>query len=170
MAKLSLMPPAEVATLAKSLADTGVAVTVLPTTDMFLMGRDRDHSVVRGVADANHLCDHGVNCSLSSNNILNPATPYGDCSLIRIANLYANVVQIDRPPQIRECFNMLTERSARLLNLKDYGFKAGNPGDVVIMNAQTPEQAVAEISQPVAAFKNGRQTMEWQLPKLMRPN
>jgi cytosine deaminase len=170
MAKLSLMPPAEVAALAKSLADTGVAVTVLPTTDMFLMGRDRDHSVVRGVADANHLCEHGVNCSLSSNNILNPATPYGDCSLLRIANLYANVVQLDRPHQIRECFNMLTERSARLLNLKDYGFKPGNPGDVVIINAETPEQAVAEIAQPLAAFKNGRQTMAWDPPKLLRPN
>ena len=170
MAKLSLMPPAEVAALAKSLADTGVAITVLPTTDMFLMGRDRDHSVVRGVADANHLCEHGVNCSLSSNNILNPATPYGDCSLIRIANLYANVVQIDRPHQIRECFNMLTERSARLLNLKDYGFKVGNPGDVVIINAQTPEQAIAEIAQPLTAFKNGKQTMVWDPPKLLRPH
>lgn len=170
MAKLSLMPPAEVAALAKSLADSGVAVTVLPTTDMFLMGRDRDHAVVRGVADANHLCEHGVNCSLSSNNILNPATPYGDCSLIRIANLYANVVQLDRPHQMRECFNMLTERSARLLNLKDYGFRVGNPGDVVIVNAQAPEQAIAEISQPLAAFKNGRQTMVWDAPKLLRPN
>jgi cytosine deaminase len=170
MAKLSLMPPAEVATLAKSLAYTGVAVTVLPTTDMFLMGRDRDYAVVRGVADANHLCEHGVNCSLSSNNILNPATPYGDCSLIRIANLYANVVQIDRPHQIHECFNMLTERSARLLNLKDYGFKVGNPGDVVIINAQSPGQAIAEIAQPLAAFKNGRQTMVWDAPKLLRPH
>jgi len=168
MAKLSLMPPTEVATLAKSLANSGVGITVLPTTDMFLMGRDRDHSVVRGVADANHLCEHGMNCSLSSNNILNPATPYGDCSLIRIANLYANVVQLDRPEQMRECFNMLTERSALLLNLRDYGFKVGNPGDVVIVNAQTPEQAVAEISQPLAAFKNGRQTMVWDPPKLLR--
>ena len=170
MAKLSLMPPDEVAALAKGLADTGVAVTVLPTTDLFLMGRDRDHAVVRGVADANHLCDHGVNCSLSSNNILNPATPYGDCSLVRIANLYANVLQIDRPHQIHECFNMLTERSARLLNLKDYGFKVGNPGDAVIMNARTPAQVIAEIAQPIAAFKNGRQTMEWNTPKLLRPH
>jgi hypothetical protein len=54
------------------------------------MGRDRDHAVVRGVADASLLCEHGVNCSLSSNNILNPATPYGDCSLIRMANLYSS--------------------------------------------------------------------------------
>ena len=79
-------------------------MTVLPATDLFLMGRDQDHGVRRGVADANLLIEHGVNCSLSSNNILNPATPYGDCSLVRMANLYANVLQLDRPAQLRECF------------------------------------------------------------------
>src|SRR5262249_52587540 len=104
MAKLSLLPPGEVAKLARQLAEAGIAVTVLPATGLFLMGRDQDHSVRRGVADANLLVDHGVNCSLSSNNILNPATPYGDCSLIRMANLYANVLQLDRPAQLRECF------------------------------------------------------------------
>jgi cytosine deaminase len=169
MAKLSLLPPAEVAVLARSLADTGVAVTVLPTTDLFLMGRNRDHSVVRGVADANLLVEHGVNCSLSSNNILNPATPYGDCSLIRMANLYANVLQVDRPAKLRECFAMLTDMSARLLNLQDYGFAVGNPADAMVIAAREPEQAIAEISQPLAVFKNGKRTVEWQLPQLMRP-
>jgi cytosine deaminase len=169
MAKLSLLLPAELAALAKSLADSGIAVTVLPATDLFLMGRDQDHSVRRGVADANVLCAHGVNCSLSTNNVLNPATPYGDCSLMRIANLYANILQLDRSAQLRECFEMLTDRSARLLNFTDYGFAVGNPADVVILNAQTPEQAVAEIAQPLATFKNGRQTMQWNLPELMRP-
>jgi cytosine deaminase len=168
MAKLSLLPPDDVAKIAKGLADAGVGVTVLPATDLFLMGRDQDHSVRRGVADANLLCEHGVNCSLSSNNILNPATPYGDCSLIRMANLYANVVQLDRAAQLAECFQMLTERSARLLNLKDYGLNVGNPGDVVILNAQSPVQAISEISQPLAAFKNGKQTMRWEAPELIR--
>jgi cytosine deaminase len=168
MAKLSLLPPEKLRALAQSLSDTGVAVTILPTTDLFLMGRDRDHCVVRGVADANVLCEHGVNCSLSSNNILNPATPYGDCSLIRIANLYANVLQLDRSAQLRECFDMLTHRSARLLNLENYGLRTGNPADVVIIDAASPEQAIAEISQPIAAFKNGKQTMAWQPPELLR--
>ena len=81
-----------------------------------------------------------MNCSLSSNNILNPATPYGDCSLIRMANLYANVLQLDRPSQLRDCFDMLTTRSARLMNLNDYGFAIGNPADVVIVDAQTPNR------------------------------
>ena len=170
MAKLSLLPPDELGTLARQMANSGIAVTVLPATDLFLMGRDRDHSVVRGVADANFLCEHGVNCSLSSNNVLNPATPYGDCSLIRMANLYANVLQVDRPARLRDCFQMLTGRSARLMNLKDYGFAIGNPADVVIIDAQTPEQAVAEIAQPLAVFKHGKRTVAWQKPKLIRPN
>jgi cytosine deaminase len=169
MAKLSLLPPDEVAKLARRLADAGISVTVLPATDLFLMGRDQDHGVRRGVADANLLLDNGVNCSLSSNNILNPATPYGDCSLIRMANLYANILQLDRPAQLRECFNMLTERSARLLNFRDYGFAAGHPADVVLLDAQSPEQAIAEICRPVAVFKKGRQTVRWHAPELLRP-
>jgi cytosine deaminase len=170
MAKLSLLPPNEVAALARQLADSGIAVTVLPATDLFLMGRDQDHNVRRGVADANILLSHGVNCSLSSNNVLNPATPYGDCSLLRMANLYANVLQLDRPGELRSCFEMLTERSARLLNCKDYGFAVGRPADFVVVNAQSPEQAVAEIAQPLATFKKGRQTSVWPAPKLLPPN
>ena len=169
MAKLSLMPPEQVRLLARRLADAGIAVTVLPATDLFLMGRDQDHNVRRGVADANLLIEQGVNCSLSSNNVLNPATPYGDCSLIRMANLYANVLQLDRPAELRECFRMLTDRSARLLNLEDYGLAVGRPADIVVLNAQSPEQAIAEIAQPVAAFKGGRQTVAWSLPELLRP-
>src|SRR5204862_229033 len=94
MAKLSLLPPSELAALACRLRDAGIAVTVLPATDLYLMGRERDHAVVRGVADATFLSANGLTCSLSSNNILNAATPFGDCSLTRIANLQANVLQI----------------------------------------------------------------------------
>src|SRR5947208_5532467 len=155
MAKLSTMPPGQLAILVRRLADIGIAVTVLPATDLYLMGRDQDHNVRRGVADANFLVEQGVNCSLSTNNVLNPATPYGDCSLIRMANLHANVLQIAAPAQLRECFAMLTERSARLLNLADYGLVIGNPADIVVIDAVTPEQAVAEIRQPLASFKRG---------------
>jgi cytosine deaminase len=87
-----------------------------------------------------------------------------------MANLYANVLQVDRPAQLRECFDMLTTRSARLMNLNDYGFAVGNPADVVIIDAQSGEQAVAEIAQPLCVFKNGKRTVAWQRPELIRPN
>jgi cytosine deaminase len=169
MAKLSLLPPAEVAALARRLADAGIAVTVLPATDLYLMGRVRDHAVVRGVADANLLAKSGVTCSLSSNNVLNAATPYGDCNLIRIANLHANLLQIAAPDELRQLFGMLTDRSARLLNLKDYGLLPGNPADLVVIDAATPEQAIAEIRPPLAVWKRGRRTVIRHPPELLTP-
>ncbi|HEX3862353.1 MAG TPA: amidohydrolase family protein [Stellaceae bacterium] len=169
MAKLSLLPPEEAAALGRRLADAGIGVTVLPATDLYLMGRERDHAVVRGVADANWLGAHGVTCSLSSNNVLNPATPFGDCSLIRMANLHANVLQIGAPEELRELFMMLTDRSARLLNLRDYGLMPGRPADIVVIDAATPEQAIAEIRPPLAVWKRGRQTVIRDLPRLLAP-
>ncbi|HXT79618.1 MAG TPA: amidohydrolase family protein, partial [Acetobacteraceae bacterium] len=167
--KYSTMPKTELRALADRIAAAGVAVTVLPATDLFMTGRDQEHNVRRGVADANFLVDHGVNCSISTNNVLNPFTPLGDGSLIRMANLQANVCQIGQPRQLRECFAMLTDRSARLLNLKDYGIAVGNPADIVVVDAATPEQAVAEVCQPLAVFKRGVKTVTRPRAELHRP-
>jgi cytosine deaminase len=155
--------------LAARIADAGVAVTSLPATDLFMQGRDQTDNVRRGVVDVNALVEHGVNCSISTNNVLNPFTPLGDCSLIRMANLQANVCQIGHPRQLRECFAMLTERSARLMNLKDYGIAVGNPGDIVVIDAMTPEQAVAENAAPLVVFKRGVRTVTRARAELHRP-
>ena len=166
----SLPPPAFEA-MARRLADTGVAVTVLPATDLYLMGREHvhDHNVTRGVVPAHKLIHHGVNCSLSTNNILNPFTPYGDCSQIRMANLYANVCQIGVKADMRECFNMVTQRPAEIMRLNDYGLAAGKAADLVVLDATSPELAVAELSPVLYAFKRGRKTVSRQPAMLHRP-
>ena len=169
MSKMSAMPLAAFKKQARRLADVGVAVTVLPATDLFMMGRNQEFNVRRGVVDANLLVEHGVNCSISTNNVLNPFTPYGDCSLLRMANLHANVLQVSHAHRLAECFRMLTDRSARLLNLPDYGIAVGNPADLAVIDAQSPEQAVAEICQPLAVFKRGRRTVSRHTPQLHYP-
>jgi cytosine deaminase len=167
--KYSTLPPGDLRALAAEMADAGVAVTVLPATDLYMMGRDQDHSVRRGVADANVLVENGVNCSISSNNILNPFTPLGDGNLIRIANMQANVCQIGEASRLRECFSMLTDRSARLMNLRDYGIALGNPADIVVFDATTPEEAIAEVRGPLVAFKRGVRTVTRPRAELHRP-
>ncbi len=167
--KYSTMKVAAFHRLATRIADAGVAVTSLPATDLFMQGRDQTDNVRRGVVDVNALVERGVNCSISTNNILNPFTPLGDCSLIRMANLQANVCQIGEAHRLRECFAMLTERSARLMNLKDYGIAAGNPADIVVIDALSPEQAVAENAAPLVVFKRGARTVTRARPELHRP-
>jgi hypothetical protein len=123
--KLSAIDHSRLREIGRRLADAGVAVTVLPA-DLFLMGREHDHHVPRGVAPAHRLLAHGVICSLATNKVLNPFTPFGDCSLIRMANLYANTAQIGGSRGLRECFDMITTLPARLLNAAGYGVAVGH--------------------------------------------
>ena len=156
--QMSLLPPERFNDIAKRLANAGVAVTILPSTDLHLMGRSHDHAVPRGVVPAEPLRKAGVTCSISTNNVLNPFTPYGDGSLIRMANLYANVCHVSRPADLAGCLDMITESSARLMRLGDYGIKVGAPADLVCIDAANPTDAVATLAQPLWGFKRGRKS------------
>jgi len=167
--KMSVMPPPLFTATARRLADAGVAVTVLPSTDLFLMGREQTHAAMRGVVAAHRLLHEGVNCSLSTNNVLNPFTPFGDCSLVRMANLYANICHVGARDDVAECLRMVTDRSARLLGLKEYGLEVGMPADLAVLDAADPAQAVAELAPVLYAFKRGRMVLERPRPVLHRP-
>ncbi len=169
--KATSLSPEACDAMAKRMASAGVAITVLPSTDLYLMGRQHtaDYNVTRGVLPAHRLLHHGVNCSLSSNNILNPFTPFGDCSQLRMANLYANVCQVGKKTDMRECFAMVTQRPAQMMRLKDYGFAVGKSADLVVLDASEPEMAVAELTPVLFAFKHGRQTVSRQPAMLHRP-
>ena len=167
--KLSAAPPALFERAARRLAEAGVALSVLPATDLYLMGRHMDHSVMRGVTPCHRLLHAGVNCSLSTNNVLNPFTPFGDCSLVRMANLYANVAQVGAGDDMRECLKMVTTRAAALMNLPDYGLAPGKAADLVVLESESPEAAVAELAPVLMAFKRGRRTLTREPARLHRP-
>ena len=169
VSKLSALDGPALKQAALKLARSGVAVTVLPATDLYLMGRGSDHLVPRGVAPAHLLLADGVTCSISTNNVLNPFTPFGDCSLVRMANLYANVAQAGQADELAACLDMVTSGPAKLMNLKDYGIVVGNPGDIVVLDSMSASAAIAELAQPLMAMKNGRMSFSRPVPEIYWP-
>ncbi len=167
--KYSCLPEKDLAALGKRLGDAGVALAVLPATDLFTSGRHQEHSVIRGVADAHALIAQGANCSIATNNVQNPFTPYGDCSLVRIANMYVNVVQRGTVAELAECFAMISDRPARMMRMAGYGIAKGSPADFVVWNASAPHEVVRAVAQPLMGFKRGRRVFTREMPKLLRP-
>ncbi|KAI9327314.1 cytosine deaminase protein [Zopfochytrium polystomum] len=167
---LSAMPPSRVDAVARDLADAGVALIVLPATDLFLTARDRDHLVPRGVAPAHRLAAAGVVVAAATNNVLNPFTPFGDASLLRVANLFANVAQLAADDDLDLCFRMVSALPARIIA---GGFAAasaaaaaapavtvGAPANLVLLECRDAPSAVREIARVVRAVVDGVQTLE----------
>jgi len=127
------------------------------------------HDVPRGVAPAHRLVHAGVNASLSTNNVLNPFTPFGDCSLIRMANLYANIAQLGQRADLALCHEMITGRAAQILGAAEHRVAVGAAADLVVLDCRDATQAVAQIATPLFAFKAGRMTMSRAPAVLHRP-
>jgi cytosine deaminase len=166
--KLSALPPERMKAATAQLARAGVAVTVLPATDLYLMGREATHNAPRGLTLAHKLAGDGVLCSVATNNVLNPFTPFGDASLLRMANFYANVAHAS-VSDFDTCLDLVTELPARLMNLDDYGIRIGNPADLIVLDTQDSRFAIAELPDILMGFKAGRKTFERQRPTLFRP-
>lgn len=157
--KLSALPLEELNRIAPLLSDAGISVAVLPATDLFLMGRDHSHSVPRGVAPAHRLTRAGVACTIATNNVLNPFTPFGDCSLPRMANLFANLAHLGEVEELELCFDMIADNPRQLLGLPTE-IVVGSPATFVLLPVRARSSAVAEISRPIWGMKEGRISFE----------
>ncbi len=167
--KLSVLPPAEFVAVGRRLADAGIAVTVLPATDLYLMGRDASHRTPRGLTPAHRLAELGVVTSVASNNILNPFTPFGDASLVRMANLYANIAQVGTAAGLEQVFRMISSDAARLLGAAPARIAVGEPADLVVFAAGSAPAVIAEIAPALAGWKNGRASFLRPAPRLFAP-
>jgi cytosine deaminase len=167
--KLSALSPQAFRELALEIAEAGIHVTTLPSTDLFLMGRGESHNIPRGVAPIHKLHKCGVTCSISTNNIGNPFTPFGDASLVRQANLFANISQLGTASEMVQCLAWISSESAKLLGRSNYGLQVGCQADFIVFDVNEQQKVVAEISQPLMGFKAGIQTFERKLPSLIPP-
>jgi cytosine deaminase len=167
--KLSTMPFKDLDRVAKRMADTGVAATVLTATDLYLGGRHTDHNVPRNVLDLNFLTERGVTCSVASNNILNPFTPFGDGQLLRQVNMHAIVTQRANDDEVKALWDMTTKSAAKLMRKDDYGIAIGGPADLVVLDAPDAVMALRTIAPVLAAYKRGRRTVTREPVQLHRP-
>ncbi|MBE3638557.1 amidohydrolase family protein [Mangrovicoccus algicola] len=164
--QISAMSPARRAEVAESLAAAGIALTVLPATDLFLTGREADRLVPRGVTAAHRL--EGVAASLATNNVLNPFTPFGDASLVRMANLYANVVQAAGAQECRAIWRMVTCGAAEAMGARAE-IAAGAPADLVLLDAPDAVAAIREAAPVLAGWKAGRPSFRRPRAELLLP-
>ncbi len=150
----------------RTMAEAGIALTVLPATDLFLMGREYASHVPRGIAPAHLLAKLGVQTSIATNNVLNPFTPFGDASLARMSNLYANVMQLCRDEDIETVFAMVSAQAAAILGTP-HTLRVGGKADLVVLDATDPCDAVRSAAPAMAGWKNGRKTFTRPKPRLL---
>lgn len=146
-------------------AEAGVHVVTLPSTNLYLQGRADQVRVRRGVAPVKELLANGVNVTFGSDNIRDPFNPFGNANMLEGALLLAHAAHMGGTEELAEIFTMGTRRAAavwesRSLTACSYEVAPGQPADLVVFSARTPQEVIVAQAPPVMVFVGGRQLVQ----------
>ena len=153
---LDVLEPDRRARVIDRLREAGIHAVSLPATEMHVRGRTDPRRTWRGVTRIEELRAAGVNVAISTNNIVNPFTPYGHPDLLRQALVAAMAAHLGNLDQLAWVPELITVNPARILGLADYGLREGARADLVVLDATDPAQAITEQSEKLWVLKAGR--------------
>jgi len=140
--------------------EANIHVISLPPTDLHLGARHDEYNVRRAITPIRKFRDSGLNVSISTNNIRNAFTPYGNGDILQSAMLAIPTAHLGGADDIVTVLPMITSNPAKALGLKKYGIEKGNQADVVLLDTKVVKDAIIDIPTRLYVIKNGQITVE----------
>lgn len=138
------------------MARAGISAVALPPGNLFTHGRSDPQNVRRGVTRVRALLAGGVRVAFGTDNIRDPFNPLGNPDMIHNAVLTAYACHMATAEDFRTTLKLCTSSAAEIMKLPDYGLKEGNAADIVVLDAPSAEEALANQAMATHVFKRGR--------------
>lgn len=153
---LDALEPGQRARVIDKLREARLHVVSLPATELHVKARADARRTWRGVTRLGELRAAGVNVALSTNNVVNPFTPYGHPDLLRQALVAAMAAHLGNLDQLAWLLELITTNPARAIGLDGYGLAEGRRADLVVLDARDAAQAITEQAEKLYVIKDGR--------------
>ncbi|MFN3846329.1 MAG: amidohydrolase family protein [Paracoccaceae bacterium] len=152
---LSIRPDADraIALMAKA----GLALTVLPTTNLHLQDMTPGRSPrLRGLAPAQELRAAGVTVLFGSDNVRDPFYPYGAHDPIEMLRLACLTLHLSPD----DWLGAITDDAARAMGLSPKRLAVGEPADFILINGADWTEALSNPRAVRRIFRAGARQMQ----------
>ncbi len=139
----------------KKVARAKINIVTLPACNLVLQGREMNPTP-RGLTRVKQLLEAGVNVVTGTDNVQDPFQPLGNFDLLAASNLTALAAHMTGRAQMLETLEMTTTRAAKVLGLEHHGLQVGCNADLVVIDAQSKLEALAQVSTNRMVIKAGK--------------
>ncbi len=122
--------------------EAGVAAIANPLINITLQGRHDTYPKRRGMTRVPELMAAGVDVAFGQDCAMDPWYSLGSGDMLEVAHMGLHVAQMTGQQGMQACFRSVTETPARILGLEHYGVEVGCHGDLVILDAANPVEAI----------------------------
>ena len=124
------------------MAEAGVAAIANPLINIVLQGRHDSYPKRRGLTRVPELRAHGIAVAFGQDCCMDPWYSLGSADMLDVAHMGLHVAQLTSREAMRFCFDAVTETPARVIGLDGYGVAVGKRGDLVVLQAKDPIEAI----------------------------
>ena len=134
---------------------SGIHFVANPLINIHLQGRFDTYPKRRGMTRVKEMVEAGINVCFGHDDIMDPWYPLGTGNMLQVLFMGLHVSQMMGSEQIADSIDLITENSARALNIKGYGIKEGNPANLIILDAGSAFDAIRLQSGVRYAIRGG---------------
>jgi cytosine/creatinine deaminase len=136
---------------------SGINFVANPLVNIHLQGRFDTYPKRRGITRVKELLEAGLNVCFGHDDIFDPWYPLGTGNMLQVLHMGLHVCQMMGYREINESIALITENSAKTLNILDnYGIKEGKPGSLIILPAENGYDAIRRQVSVAYSIRNGR--------------
>ena len=127
-----------------------------PLVNIHLQGRFDTYPKRRGITRVKEMLEDNINVCFGHDDIFDPWYPLGTGNMLQVLHMGLHVCQIMGYSQINESIKLITDNSARTLNIQDkYGIEEGKPGNLIVLPSESPYDAIRRQVPVQYSIRNG---------------
>lgn len=152
---LSAMDESEAFNLMELAQRAKIGIVTLPSSNLFLMGREDKGLIRRGLTRVKQLIELNIPVAAASDNIQDPFHPFGKADLLQIALLTSYGAHLTAENDLEKLIEMITSMPAKLMKLDGYGIDAGNWADFIIFDITDLRMILTELPASRESWRRG---------------
>jgi cytosine deaminase len=127
-----------------------------PLINITIQGRHDTYPKRRGMTRVPELMAAGLTVAFGHDCVMDPWYGMGSGDMLEVAHMGLHVAQMTGQDAMRNCFAAVTVNPARILQLDGYGVAPGKNGDLVILQAADPVEAIRVRATRLAVLRRGK--------------
>ncbi|MDB5632406.1 MAG: codAb [Tardiphaga sp.] len=138
------------------MAEAGVAAIANPLINIVLQGRHDSYPKRRGMTRVPEMRPFGIDVAFGQDCCMDPWYSLGSADMLEVVHMGLHVAQMTSREAMRFCYDTVTTNPAKIMGLEGYGLDIGCNGDLVLLQARDPIEAIRLKATRLAVVRRGR--------------
>jgi cytosine/creatinine deaminase len=127
-----------------------------PLINITLQGRADTYPKRRGVTRVKEIWQNGLNVSFGHDCVQDPWYSLGTGNMLDVAHMGVHVCQMTGLSEINACYEMVTSKGAKTLNIDDYGVEVGKIASLLVLEESSCYDAIRLRHKPRYVISQGK--------------